>query len=82
MNNHPAPIVDPAQAAREARDRIWAIRRAAGFDRIADAIQERHGSRRAGLAPTGGRGSRRRRRTDVADASMRQLSLQVDIDPA
>jgi deoxyribodipyrimidine photo-lyase len=49
--DHPAPIVDPAQAAREARDRIWAIRRAAGFDRI-------------------------------ADASMRQLSLQVDIDSA
>ena len=80
--DHPAPIVDPAQAAREARDRIWAIRCAAGFDRIADAIQERHGSRRAGLTPTGGQGSRRRRRTDVADASMRQLSLQVDIDPA
>ena len=38
--HYPAPIVDPTLAAREAKDRIWDIRRAAGFDRLADGIQD------------------------------------------
>ena len=80
LTDHPAPIVDPIEAAREARDRIWAIRRAAGFDQIADAIQERHGSRRAGLPSTGAR--RRRRRAANVDPRVRQLSLKMDIDRA
>ena len=74
--DYPAPLVDPAVAAREAKDRIWAIRREAGFDRIADAIQQRHGSRRAGLPPTGARQrTRRRRGGDVSGAEQLQLDL-------
>jgi deoxyribodipyrimidine photo-lyase len=71
-----APLVEPAAAAREAKDRIWAIRREAGFDRIADAIQQRHGSRRAGLPATGDR-PRRRRRRGVAAPGAEQLQLDL-----
>ncbi len=48
--HYPDPIVDPLVAAREARDRVWSVRRGAAFHRQADAIQARHGSRKAGLA--------------------------------
>ena len=69
----PPPIVDCAQSAREAKDRIFAIRRSAGFDRHADAIQRRHGSRRAGLPST----SRRRSRRQVDDPDAQQLTLEL-----
>ena len=72
--HYPAPIVDPTLAAREAKDRIWEIRRAAGFDRLADGIQDRHGSRRAGLTPVT---TRRRRRRDDITSSQQQLSLDL-----
>ena len=32
-----------------ARDRVWALRQQHGFAATADAIQQRHGSRRSGL---------------------------------
>jgi len=69
----PPPIVDCAQSAREAKDRIFAIRRSAGFDRHADAIQRRHGSRRAGLPSP----SRRRSRRQVDDPNAQQLTLEL-----
>jgi deoxyribodipyrimidine photo-lyase len=50
--DYPLPVVDPIEAARIARDRIWAVRKGLDFHRAADAIQERHGSRKAGLPPT------------------------------
>ena len=50
--DYPLPIVDPVQAARLARDRIWAVRRGEAFQREADAIQDLHGSRKAGLPST------------------------------
>jgi deoxyribodipyrimidine photo-lyase len=72
--DYPRPIVDPAVAARQARERIHARRRQAGFAARADAIQQRHGSRRSGLRPTGrGRGSRAR----PADATALQLPLDL-----
>ena len=71
--NGTMPIVDCADSAREAKDRIFAIRRSAGFDRHADAIQQRHGSRRAGLPSS----SRRRSRRRVSDSSVQQLALDL-----
>lgn len=53
--DYPAPILDHEVAAREARDRMWAVRRDGAHGAKADAIQTRHGSRRAGLPPTGKR---------------------------
>ncbi|WP_413401499.1 MULTISPECIES: FAD-binding domain-containing protein [unclassified Synechococcus] len=67
------PIVDCADSARQAKEMIFAIRRSAGFDRHADAIQRRHGSRRAGLPAS----SRRRSRGRVIDPSMQQLALDL-----
>ena len=69
----PAPIVDVAASMQEAKDRIWAIRRSSGFDRHADAIQQKHGSRQAGLTPT--RSSRRSRRPLPSSNTEIQLTL-------
>jgi len=57
--DYPSPIVDWLEAAAQARDRLWALRRQAGFGTVADAIQRRHGSRRAGLPQTASTGRRR-----------------------
>jgi deoxyribodipyrimidine photo-lyase len=67
------PIVDCALSAREAKERIFEIRRSAGFDRHADAIQQRHGSRRSGLPAT------RRRRSSrlTTDPGIEQLALDL-----
>ncbi len=70
----PPPIVDVAASMQEAKDRIWAIRRSTGFDRHADAIQRRHGSRKSGLTPVT---SRRRQRRSVQSSSTQQLSLEL-----
>ena len=72
-DKHPAPIVDCAEAARLAKDRIWTIRRSAGFERHADAIQRKHGSRKAGLKPT----TRRRQQKRSVDSGVQQLSLEL-----
>ncbi|MEB3317823.1 MAG: deoxyribodipyrimidine photo-lyase [Cyanobacteriota bacterium] len=57
--HYPAPVVDHLQAARQARERVWGVRQGPGFGERAAAIQERHGSRRSGLAtPRGDRGRR------------------------
>ncbi|MGB0682310.1 MAG: FAD-binding domain-containing protein [Magnetovibrionaceae bacterium] len=65
---YPDPIVDHLAAAREARARIGAIRKQDGFHAEADGIQQRHGSRRSGLPPSG------RRRTGPRKAA-NQLTL-------
>ncbi|MEQ9199373.1 MAG: FAD-binding domain-containing protein, partial [Rhodospirillales bacterium] len=44
---YPAPVVDLQQAAREARDRLYAVRRGRDFHAEADSIQARHGSRKS-----------------------------------
>jgi deoxyribodipyrimidine photo-lyase len=67
---YPLPLVDHESAARRARERVWAVRRSAGYRELADAIQRRHGSRRSGLPPTT-RGPRR----GSAEAGSRQLDL-------
>jgi deoxyribodipyrimidine photo-lyase len=74
----PLPIVDVTASMQQAKDRIWAIRRSAGFDHHADAIQRKHGSRKAGMKPTGTRPtSRRRRKVADADPRLQQLSLEL-----
>lgn len=75
--DYPQPVVDPAIAAREARDRIWEIRRSSGFAAIADEIQQRHGSRRSGLVPTGRGSQRRSSRFGQRGANVEQLLLDL-----
>ena len=43
---YPAPIVDVAKAARAAREKVFAVRRGAGFRAEADAIVKKHASRK------------------------------------
>jgi deoxyribodipyrimidine photo-lyase len=68
--NYPAPIVDHMAAARLARERIWATRRGADYHTAADAIQEKHGSRKSGLPPSNP--TKRKRRL-----GRNQLSLEL-----
>jgi deoxyribodipyrimidine photo-lyase len=49
---YPRPLVDHVTAARFARERIYTVRKGAGFRQTANGIQQRHGSRKAGLPPT------------------------------
>ena len=67
--DYPAPIVDHATALRQARDRLYALRGSAAARHEADAIQQRHGSRRSGLPPSGGR----TRRTAAAASAQATL---------
>jgi deoxyribodipyrimidine photo-lyase len=48
-HGHPAPIGDHEVLAREARARLWGLRRGPAYRQAADAIQRKHGSRRSGL---------------------------------
>ena len=48
---YPAPVVDPVQAARAARDRVWAVRQAQGFSETAADLVRKHGSRKRGRDP-------------------------------
>ena len=73
--DYPLPIVDWQQAAAQARDRLWALRRERGFADLADAIQQRHGSRRSGLRASSQR-SRRQRGRAAVDSSQ-QLNLDL-----
>jgi deoxyribodipyrimidine photo-lyase len=46
---YPAPLGDHEALARAARERLWALRRGSAYRAAADAIQQRHGSRRSGM---------------------------------
>ena len=59
---YPGPIVDERTALGRAKDTLYALRRDASVSAEAQAIQQRHGSRKAGL-PQQGQASRRRKRT-------------------
>jgi len=74
--DYPLPLLDHKQAAREARDKVWAVRQGEAFRRTADAIQQRHGSRRSGLKTPRAGVSRRRRTAELAAA---QQQLQLDL---
>ena len=46
---YPAPIVDHLAAAKAARQQVRSVRGQAGFRSEAQAIQDRHGSRKSGV---------------------------------
>jgi deoxyribodipyrimidine photo-lyase len=62
---YPAPIVDERQALAAAKERLYALRRSPEARAEADAIQQRHGSRRSGLPPSGARRGAARPATPV-----------------
>lgn len=62
-NTYPEPIIDHLASAREARDKVWAIRRGRVFPTEAHKIQNKHGSRKSGIQ---NRGQRVRKSTSPA----------------
>ncbi|MEQ8822900.1 MAG: deoxyribodipyrimidine photo-lyase [Filomicrobium sp.] len=62
---YPMPIVDHMEAAREARQKIYGARKGDEFRDAANAIQEKHGSRKSGLARSGNRASRRTKKSQT-----------------
>lgn len=75
--DYPLPIVDPVAAAREARQRLAALRRTPGFREQAEAIVQRHGSRRSGLAAGGRRGRAGGRSRSASSSHGLQLELEL-----
>tara|TARA_S200000501_G_scaffold368390_1_gene406162 strand:- start:523 stop:921 length:399 start_codon:yes stop_codon:yes gene_type:complete len=53
--SYPFPVIDHLEAAKSARQKIWAVRGTPGYRDIANAIQVKHGSRRSGIKVKGGR---------------------------
>jgi deoxyribodipyrimidine photo-lyase len=70
---YPFPIIDHLTAAKEARQKIWAVRKGDAFRKTAGAIQSKHGSRRSGI-PMRGRSSARKENS-------KQLSLDLKAGP-
>ncbi|MEM7740239.1 MAG: FAD-binding domain-containing protein [Pseudomonadota bacterium] len=72
---YPRPIIDHLRAAKDAREKVWAVRKNRDFRDAAQTIQHKHGSRRAGLRM---RGQRRRSATDENQLA---FSFQDDDGP-
>jgi deoxyribodipyrimidine photo-lyase len=81
--DYPLPLVDPAAAAREAKQRIWARRQEPGFRELAATVLQTHGSRRSGgtRSRPASKGGRRRSSTPK-DGATRPLQLGLDLDLA
>lgn len=69
---YPFPVVDHLSAAREARNRVWAVRGGHAFRNEASSIQTKHGSRRSGIRM---RGQRTTRKKTTAAPSAQQPDL-------
>ena len=72
--DYPLPVVEPAAAAREARERIWGLRQELGFRELAQSIHQQHGSRRSNQAP---RSRKRRGRSSPGSSTVQQLDLDL-----
>ncbi|MBV6631472.1 MAG: deoxyribodipyrimidine photo-lyase [Alphaproteobacteria bacterium] len=68
--SYPDQLVDHEQAAREARQAIWGVRKGRSYRDTADGIQDQHGSRKSGIKHRGAETSRRRARKDDAQAEL------------
>ncbi len=63
--DYPSPIVDHTLAIRTAKELLYNLRKKDSARREADAIQQKHGSRKSGLPPT----TAKRRRSTASDAA-------------
>ncbi|MCX5947792.1 MAG: deoxyribodipyrimidine photo-lyase [Cyanobacteria bacterium] len=79
--DYPLPLVEPAAAARDAKQRIWDRRQEPGFREWAATVLQTHGSRRSGgtRSHPASKGGRRRSPTPKDDAT-RPLQLGLDLD--
>ncbi len=67
---YPQRIVDLAESMRAAKERIYGVRGSQAFRNTADAIQEKHGSRKSGIPMTGQKAGRHRRKKSKAQGQM------------
>ena len=58
--SYPAPVVDLKASTQSAKDRIYGARKGQRFHAAADAVQEKHGSRKSGIPMTGQKKSRKK----------------------
>jgi deoxyribodipyrimidine photo-lyase len=70
---YPAPIVDERSALAVAKERLYGLRGEREVRQEADAIQQRHGSRRSGLPPSGMKRAARPRAAAAADDRQQEL---------
>jgi deoxyribodipyrimidine photo-lyase len=68
--HYPAPIVDDAVAVKQAKERLYGLRGTSKAKAEANVIQDKHGSRKAGLPATGGPKRGRPSRTPVPSAQL------------
>jgi deoxyribodipyrimidine photo-lyase len=75
--SYPPPIVDERLAVAAAKSKLYGLRRKAQAQNEADAIQQKHGSRKSGLPSTTRTTTRphrsRGKRTDTEDSAQGQL---------
>ena len=64
--SYPHPIVDHLAAAKEARQKVWAVRGNKTFRHKANAIQHKHGSRKSGIKMRGQRSTVKETNTERA----------------
>ncbi len=76
--SYPMPIVDHQQAARNARQKIYGIRKGANYRKAADAIQAKHGSRKSGLSTSGRRPRDKQKRPSTQSTDQLNLDLGGD----
>jgi deoxyribodipyrimidine photo-lyase len=70
---YPVRIVDLAATTKAAKDRIYGARHAAGFRAAADAIQDKHGSRKSGMPITG------QKRSSKSSSAPAKTQLEFDL---
>ena len=71
---YPPPIVDHVVAARTAREALSSVRKSSGHRVAAQAITQKHGSRKTGL-PVSGQTAGRSKRPQQQRAGSKQLAL-------
>ncbi len=70
---YPAPIVDERLALAAAKEKLYGLRQTGPAHAEAQAIQEKHGSRKSGLPPTTPGPSQRQRRTPAKPEGQGEL---------
>lgn len=71
---YPEPIVDLEQAARQARDRLWGMRKIDGFQAVSARIAQKHASRAGDSARSSAAATARARKPRAHPA---QLSFDL-----
>jgi len=77
-HDYAAPVVDAASAVKHAKDQLYGQRAGVAARGEADDIQQRHGSRKSGLPPTGRNATRSRRQP--SEVATPQLDLFSDAE--